>query len=186
MARLRFSTAQQIIDAYPSLEEVVTLLPRDVAPLAYIEKLLTSANPEQALFVFAFLLPRREAVRWHCQVLRKLEKPLSPEQTQLLSLAEAWVRSPTEETRRAALDAGMADKTKGAASWAALAAGWSGGSITNDVAYPVPPPASLTGQGVKVGMVVALAGIDQAQRVKKIREFASDAISLLVQGDNRD
>ena len=179
MTRLRFSTAQQVINAFPDLDEVIPPRQREMAPLAFVDLLLSGPEPEHALSFLAFLLPRREAVHWLCQSLRRLSPALSAQQLEVLATAETWVRAPSEQSRRKALEAGTGDKTKGPASWAAFAAGWSGGNMTNDENHPVPPPTSLTGQAVRVGMAVATTRVPQLQRAVFIKESASSAIALL-------
>lgn len=179
MTRLRFSTAQQVIDAFPTLNDVISLKKRDAAPLDFVNQLLVGPHPEEALSFLAFLLPRREAVQWLCQTLRGLAPALPPEQQAVLSTAEGWARSPSEQSRRRALEAAETDQSNGPAKWAAWAAGWSGGNMTSDDKHPVPPPPSLAGQGVKVGMVVAVAHTAKLQRPVFIRETATNALAML-------
>lgn len=179
MTQLRFTTAQQVLEAFPSLQESVTVKPFDVEPLAYIRTLLKSETPEQALGFCAYLMAKRDAVQWLCQLLRLPGQSLSPSDDALVKLAEEWVRSPTETSRSAALAAGIADKEKTAAAWAAIAAGWSGGNMSSDDKHPVPPPQHLTAQGVTVALKLLIAATAQPQHLKKIEEYANAAIGLL-------
>ena len=181
MTQLRFTNAQQVLDAYPSLQNTVTVKPFDVEPFAYIRAVLKSETPEQALGFCAYLMTKRDTVRWLCQLLRLPDQSLSPGDNALVKLAEEWVRSPTESSRSAALAASIADRDKSAAAWAAIAAGWSGGNLSSDEKHPVPPPPHLTAQGVTVALTLLIVAIPKPQHIKKIEECANMAIRLLKQ-----
>ncbi len=129
MKHLRFSTAGQVIDAFPNLRgEFSGNLELD--PFAFIDTLVAQGNARKAMAFCAFVLPRHEAVQWVCLALRQQAPQPSGADADLLRRAEEWLKKPMESTRRAALDGGMDDPNKGACAWAALAAGWSGGSLS--------------------------------------------------------
>ena len=100
----------------------------------------------------------------------------------LLRLVDDWLKKPIEFTRRAALDAGMDDPDKGAFAWAALAAGWSGGSLSPNPEHPVPPPPHLTGHAVNVGLTLLVAGLPMARQVGGMEDLVGDAVALLRRG----
>lgn len=182
MTNLRFSTAQQLVDAFPVLRNELGPRRLDLACFDYIDSLLGESQARNALAFCALLLPRREAVHWLCQAMRaNIQAPTSNE-GMLLKLTEDWVKTPTEAARRAALDAGMADVEKGPSAWAALAAGWSGGNLSSNVEQPVPPPAHLTGHAVKIGFTLLAAQLPPAQQYAKLEEFVRNAILILKAG----
>ena len=181
MTRLRFSSAQQVIDSFPSLVGELTLPTNGDEPFSYIDRLLKSQQQFQTLIFCAFLLPRKEAVQWLCRTIRSVPKPLAHKEEQLLKLAEDWVKSPTENARKAALNAGTDDLKDNAAAWAALAAGWSGGSLSSDAEHPLPPPTHLTGLAVKLGFQVLLAHFPKMQNAEMIGKFARSAVLMLKQ-----
>ncbi len=181
MIRLRFSSAQQVIDAYPNLNGDLTLPTNGDEPFAYIDRLLASQQKQQVLAFCAFLLPRKEAVQWLCKTIRSASRPLGIKEEQLLKLAEVWALSPTENARRAAFQAGTDDAKDSAAAWAALAAGWSGGNLSSDADHPIPPPAHLTGLAVKLGMQLLLAYFPKSQHAEMIVEFSRNATLMLKQ-----
>ena len=182
MTNLRFSTAQQLVDAFPVLRDELGPRNLGMAPFAYIDSLLDETQARKALAFCALLLPRRESVHWLCRALRAATPSPSAGDDNLLKLAEDWVKAPTETARRAALDAGMADPGKGASAWAALAAGWSGGNMSSSVEQPVPPPAHLTGHAVKVGFSMLAAPLPLPQQYARIEEFVRDAVLILKTG----
>jgi hypothetical protein len=152
--RLRFTTARQVFEAFPTAASDIEVDPADEAPLDFARKLLAPGRRFESIVYLAYLLPRREAVWWGCQCVRAIngDKP-----DDALLAAEAWVRDPDETTRRAALGLGWSRDARIATTWLALAAGQSGGSITPDAAYPVAPPPQATALDVKAAIILAIA-----------------------------
>jgi hypothetical protein len=152
--RLRFTTARQVFEAFPTAAADIAVRPGDERPLDFARKLLAPGRRFESIVYLAYLLPRREAVWWGCQCVRAVSgaKP-----DDALLAAEAWVRDPEETTRRAALDLGWSRDARIATTWLALAAGQSGGSITPEGAYPVAPPPQATALDVKAAIVLAIA-----------------------------
>ncbi|WP_413989659.1 DUF6931 family protein [Labrys okinawensis] len=181
MKHLRFSTARQVIDAFPNLRgEFSGNLELD--PFAFIDSLIAQGSVRKAMAFCAFVLPRREAVQWLCDALRQQAPRPSGADAALLKLAEEWLKAPMEATRRAALDGGMEDPLKGACAWAALAAGWSGGNLSPNTEQPVPPPQHLTGHAVNVGLTLLVASLPLAKQPDKMEELVGDAVALLRRG----
>ena len=168
-SRIRFTLAAQAFEDAPSLRESLPEPPEGAEPLAFLATLAASGSPVDALTYFAHLMPRRESVWWGCQCVRAIQGE-SPG----LAAAEAWVRDPHEKTRRAALDVGNAGDKRRAATWLALAAGYSGGDIgpadrtplsaahPQIISPPVPaaPHMSASAIGAAVALAVGGAGRD--------------------------
>ncbi len=105
---------------------------------------------------------------------------LSPEDQDMLTLAESWVRYPEEDQRCAVLDAGMAAPTKTPGVWVALAAGWSGGSmLPRDAVAPVEAPPYLTPKAVNAAVLSALARVDRKARAATLKLFVNMGMQLL-------
>lgn len=96
--RLRFATARQVFEAFPTAAADIEVQPGDDAALDFARKLLAPGRRFEAVVYIAYLLPRREAVWWGCQCVRAISGNKTDDA--LLS-AEAWVREPEETTRRA-------------------------------------------------------------------------------------
>ncbi len=152
--RLRFATARQVFEAFPTAAADIEVQPGDEAALDFARKLLAPGRRFEAVVYIAYLLPRREAVWWGCQCVRAISGNKADDA--LLS-AEAWVREPEETTRRAALNIGWTRDARIATTWLALAAGQSGGSIAPEGAHPVAPPAQATALDVKAAVILAIA-----------------------------
>lgn len=174
--RLRFTTATQVFEAFPKAREHIEQKPAEVPPLVFVQLLQASQTPEDAISFCAYLLPRREAVWWACQCIRAMNTGLQAEAKRLLDIAEAWYNAPQEDNRKIALDAGMESVTSGPAAWVALAAGWSGGSLTAEPLQPVPPAPHLTAQAVRAAVLTSLAVVPVKQR----REQLAAAVQAVV------
>ena len=177
--RLRFTSAMQVFEAFPTARGDIAQQPADVHPLVFLKQLQDSAMPEDAIGFCAYLLARREAVHWSCQCIRAASVDLDEESSQLISLAERWVEVPEEDNRRLALDAGIAAVSSGPAAWTAMAAGWSGGSIVGEPHQPVPPPPHITAQLVRAAVLTALAGVPAKQRREQLNGAVKAAVSLI-------
>lgn len=152
----------------------------DMAPLAAVQLLLVAGEAPEALKLLARLLPKRYAVAWLCQCAR--DQPLAIEDKAGAALAEAWVREPSEENRRAALEFASAGEYRSLGAWIAAAAGWSGGSLapaTQEVA--VPPAEHLTARAV-VAAINLMAAQDIEQFAERRTAFIERAMVLLNTG----
>jgi hypothetical protein len=175
-SRVRFATAREVFEAFPSAADDIRVEPTEESPLAFVRSLASGPTPEDALAFCAYLLPRREAVWWSCQCVRALTPNLTDKEVEALVAAEAWVREPEDERRRAAMALGMAGNRNAATTWNALAAAWSGGSMAGEHAVPVAP--HLTAKAVRIAVLTALARVGAGDRAAHIRGCLEGAIRL--------
>ena len=153
-ARIRFATLKDLFATFPTAETESGLDASDDPTLAIIQKCLNGRDFRASISICAYLLSKREAVWWACGCLRQAPK-LSPGEVRALDLAEEWVRRPEEAQRRAALELGMQSSSKLPTTWLALAAGWSGGNLSDNEAHRVPPAPQLTAQAVRGALLMA-------------------------------
>jgi hypothetical protein len=136
--------------------------------MGIIQALTRAGFPIEATRVFAHALPKREAVWWACMCATHTSPANVTEgDRKARELSEAWVRQRTDEVRRAAMDEAKRTGFQSPEAWAAVAAFWSGDSLTPLNMPPVPPPAHLT--GVAVAGAVALASVRGAPNRQKQR-----------------
>jgi len=176
MARLRFETARDLFEAFPGAKETLMLEPSDCGSLAFLESLTESAA-EKAVGFCAYLLPRREAVWWACQSVKSLDPPGSKEEQRALAAAEQWVKEPEEELRLAALKIGQAANHEHAATWAALAAGWAGGTMPFED-KPVAVPPDQTAKAVRAAILIAGARCDPKNRTDLLKQCVRQGARL--------
>jgi len=180
---LRFNTAQEVFDAFPTAHEDMSVEPTKEPPIRFMQGLLSSETPEDAITFCAYMLPRREAVWWAHQCVIQNGSEIAPEERELVDAAEAWVREPEEDNRRKALSAGMNARFKTPGAWVALAAGWSGGSMAVDSEYPVPAPAHLTAKAASAAILGALARVENARRSEFLKAYAEGGVNLVESDD---
>ena len=169
MNKLRFTTAREVFDAFPSAADDISAPPTDDPPLDFLATLADGKAPEDAVSFCAYLLGRREAVWWACQSVRATKPPANRDEEKALLIAEAWVREPEEHRRRSALDVGMNGDHKLAAVWTSLAAGGSGGTffVGDQQGPPVPP--HLTAKAARAAVLMALATVPTRERPQGIK-----------------
>lgn len=178
--RLRFSSARQVFEAFPTIAADIEVAPAAESPLDFARKLLAPGRRFEAIVYLAYLLPRREAVWWGCQCVRAMNgnKP-----DDALLAAEAWVRDPDETSRRAALDLGWKRDARRATTWLALAAGQSGGSIAHEDAPHVPAPPQATALDVKAAVILAIAQSPPADQLAWLSACVEAGIRFAEGGD---
>lgn len=177
--RLRFSTARDLFQAFPTALEDMTASPSDRSSLEYLKGLVAGPTPEEAITFTAYLLEPREAVWWGHQCLNMIPDKLGSDDLRMMALAESWVRRPDETERNAALQAGMDSQRKTPGVWIALGAGWSGGSMMGPDMAPVAPPPYLTAKAINAGVLSGLARVDRAARASTLAAFVDMGIRLV-------
>lgn len=157
-SRVRFATARNVFETFADLRRVAPPPGDEAAPLDYARRLLASPRPAEAIVFLAYLLPRREAVWWARQCVGAILGPRGDDAA--LRAAEAWVRAPEEENRRAALAIGNAGDQSLATTWLALAAAWSGGSMCAPDVKPMAAPASACAKAANAAIILAACAGD--------------------------
>jgi len=180
MALLRFPTVRDLYDAFPTAADDVGTPASDEESLAFLRSLMANAAWDPAVSFCAYVLPRREAVSWGCQSLRRIQPQLAPAEISALAAAERWVREPEEQFRREALKVGMLGDVRMPAVWTALAAGWSGGSMMPPE-YPAMPAAPhQTARAVRAGLLIAMTQLPHDLTSKVMKTCLENGIQMAV------
>jgi hypothetical protein len=174
MARLRFTTARDLFEAFPTAEADLHMEPTDEPSLAFLDGLVSAGELIKAIAFLAYLLPRREAVWWACQSVRALTPQLAKAEEPGIETAEAWVKEPEEERRRDALMRGVEGKRLSPTTWLALAAGWAGG-----VSMPgVPFPPYQTARAAATAINIAISRIAVGERDASMKKCIENGKQL--------
>jgi hypothetical protein len=182
MPLIRFVTAQDLFDAFPTAQQDVDSKPSDAPSLEYLRSLAESGEFNKAVAFCAYLLPRREAVGWGCRCVKNLLPNLPPEEQPGLQAADAWVRRPDEEQRLAALELGMRSNAQSPTTWLALAAGWSGGNIVLGIEATSMAPPQQTARAVRAAVLTAVSRLAPAEREKGLRACIEDGAQIAAEG----
>jgi hypothetical protein len=180
MQLLRFATVCDLYEAFPTAKEDVGIEPCDVQSLEFLRTQVNVEAWDEAISYCAFLLPRREAVWWGCQSLRKISPYSTPKDALALDLAESWAQEPDEPRRRAALDYGNQGDKRSPMVWMALAAGWSGGSVVTPEHGNVPAAPHSTARAVRAGLLIARCQVAPAQVPTIFKVCLENGIQLAI------
>jgi hypothetical protein len=178
MARLRFETVRDVFEAFPTAEIVLDIEPNDEPSLQFLNSLVARDELDEAVGFCAFLLPRREAVWWGCRTVRTLIPALTPDEEAAIKVAEDWVHEPEEDRRAAALEMGRCGSSKLPSTYLALAAGWSGRSVSLGGGETVPVPPDQTARVVRAAVLVAACRVAMAEKSDLLRLCLEDGIQI--------
>ena len=96
-----------------------------------------------------------------------------------LLTAEAWVREPSDENRRTALEIGTEADRNAPLTWLAMAAGWSSGTF---VPTPIPVPPYMTARAVRVALLMSARTVDATEYPKRLQSCMMEGIRLAQTG----
>jgi hypothetical protein len=176
MSRIRFASAREVYEAFPTAYEDLPTPPTDEPPLQFLRALVSSPGLNDAIPFCAYMLPRREAVWWANQCVRALiDAPTEADET-ALKAAEEWVYEPEEPRRRQALAIARSHNQGAASTWVAYAAAWSSGTIvvTEHRGPPVTP--QLTAKAAIAAIRIAL--VDKPDRAKEIARCVEQGVKI--------
>src|SRR5690349_8166334 len=130
-------------------DQARALLRDGMGPRAYLNLLMEKNHFPDAVRFLAHSLPKREAVWWGWICARRSAGSEPPPKIKAsLDATEKWIAQPTEEHRRAAMQAAHGAELKTAAGCAGLAAFFTGGSLGPPNSPVIPPGDYLTAKAV--------------------------------------
>jgi hypothetical protein len=188
LKKIAATTAREVYRKYAlDIEpEEGPLLDDTIAPAEFLDHLIQAGHYGHAVKFLAHGLPKREAAWWACLCAREVMPQDAVTEVQAaLQATETWVYKPNEENRRAALENGEAADDGSPATWAAFAAGWSGGSIGPADGEPVPPADDLTGKAVFSAVTLAAYGAEPERAEERLRLFMAQGMDVAKGGDGR-
>ncbi len=160
--------------------------PEGASPAKFLNGLVAAEDLNQAVQFLAFALPAREAVWWACLCAREgMREPVPTPLQAAIAAAEAWVRKPTEENRRAAGLSAQATDLKSPAAWAAMAAFWSGGSLAPENLPEVAAPPQLLGSAVASAVMLAAVKPEPKFAGQKRARYVQAAVDIANGGNGR-
>ncbi|MDD2761261.1 MAG: hypothetical protein PHH11_13350 [Methylomonas sp.] len=166
--------------------EALKFLDSDPSPVEFLNVLLVQALYPDAIRFLARALPKREATWWACICTRGvLPKDAPALSLRALEAAEQWVYKPTEDNRRLAEAAANATAFDGPASWAAMAAFWSDGSIAPENAAPVNAPDFLASRAAAGAVMLAAVLTEPEKAPEKYRYFVEQGVDIANGGNGR-
>ncbi len=178
MSQTRFSTVQDLLDAYPMARHDIGKAENAMASLDFLRAAVKAGNWHGAVSFCSYLLPRRVAVAWGCRSLRRMKDRFDASENRALGFTEDWVAEPDERSRNKALALGNANDPEQPATWLALAAGWSGGSVVPPEFDHVDPQPEQTARAVRAALLIGLCGLGWDSRDRIMTACLEDGIQL--------
>jgi hypothetical protein len=140
----------------------------------------------EAVRAFAHALPKREAAWWACMCARHTAPADLPKPDQeAVEAAELWVRRQTDDVRRAAMDKAQKAGFQSPEAWAAVAAFWSGDSMSPPEQPKVPPPPHASGAAVAGAVALAAVRGDPTRQPARLTVFLQSAKDIAAGGPGR-
>jgi hypothetical protein len=140
----------------------------------------------EAAKLMAHALPKRECVWWACMCARHTGPPdLADADAAAVAGAEAWVRLQTDESRREAFEHAQRANFATAEAWAAVAAFWSGDSMSPLGQPKTPPAPHLTGTAAIGSVTLAAVRTVPARRDERLRRFLVSGREIAAGGAGR-
>jgi hypothetical protein len=140
----------------------------------------------EAVKLMAHALPNREAVWWACMCSHHTAPADLPEADQAaVRTAEQWVRKQTDEIRREGFDHAQQAGFGTPEAWAAVAAFWSGDSMSPLGQPKVPPAPHLAATAVTGAIALASVRIHPARREDRLRRFLASGREIAGGGVGR-
>ncbi len=151
-----------------------------------LERLEQAGFLTEATRLVAHALPKREAVWWACMCVSHTAPPDLPSVDRAArEAAEEWVRQQTDKTRRIAFDHAQAGGCRSPEAWAAIAAFWSGDSMSPEGQPAVPPAPHLAGTAAAGAAALASVRGDVTRREARLRRFLESGRNVAAGGPGR-
>ena len=186
LRKIRHRHARDVADLCTLDDAARLLLAPDLSPADYLVALIGDGRHADAVRVLAHTLPPREAVWWACVCVKATLPSDVPEPVlSALEAARAWVFQPSEANRRAAYASAQSTDFQHAASWAAVGAFWSGGSMAPANAPDVPAPDGLAGKAVAAAVILAAVSRQPERGNQRLAAFLDSGLDIAAGGNGR-
>jgi hypothetical protein len=151
-----------------------------------LDRLESAGLLVQATRLVAHALPKREAVWWACMcVVYTAPEDLPDTDRAAREAAEEWVRQQTDRSRRLAFERAQATGFTSPEAWTAVAAFWSGDSMSPEGQPAVPPAPHFTGLAAAGAVALAAVRGDVTRRETRLRRFLESGRNIAAGGPGR-
>jgi len=171
-------TAAQLASISGAGDEARLLLREEMPPREFALLLIEHGHFPDAVRFLAYALPKRESVWWAWVCVRRASGPEPPPAVKAsLAATEKWIAQPTEENRRAAMQAAETAGLQTAAGCAGLAVFFCGPTLAPPNAPPVPPGAQDSAKAV--AGAVTLAAVAEPEKIaESFRGFLQQGLDV--------
>lgn len=184
LVKISAQQASEILKHFELSEDALEFADKgNLPPAEFIQQLLQANLYFDAVKFLSHSLPKREAIWWACLAVKKTLAADAPAAQQAaLSAAEHWAMQPSEEKRQLAKAWSEKTQQKSAASWAATAAFWSGGSMAKPGEPDMPAPPYLYAHAVAGAISMAAFAPDPDNAADQFKLFIRQGLDLAAGG----
>ena len=184
LVKIQAQKASDILKHFELSEDAITFAEKgNLTPAEFIDQLVKANFFFDAVKFLAVALPKRESIWWACMAVKKTLPADAPAPQQAaLNAAEQWAIQPTEENRQLAKAWSEKTQNKSAASWAATAAFWSGGSMAKPGEPDMPAPPYLYAHAVSGAISMAAFAPDPDNAADQFKLFIRQGLDLAAGG----
>ncbi|MEO5369662.1 MAG: hypothetical protein H7833_06250 [Magnetococcus sp. DMHC-1] len=184
--KIRHPQVGELLARFEPSDEAAAVVDPKAPPHEALRVLLSGGCLVDAVHFMAHGLPKREAVWWACLCVRHaMSACLAVNEVALLDTVESWVLNPRDEARRKAMTDAEPIGFSHPATWCAVGAFWSGGSLSSPGQPEVPPAESLTGKAVSAAVILSAVRIDPAGASERFRLFLTWGVDIANGGQGR-
>ena len=186
LIKLRAAAMDEVLSRVGLTGESAALLQSEPDVGTALLRLEEAGFVSEAAKLMGHALPAREAVWWACMCAHHtMPADLSNSDRAAVEAAQQWVRKQTDETRREAFDHAQKAGFGTPEAWAAVAAFWSGDSLSPLGQAKTPPAPHLTGTAVIGSVVLAAVRTYPERREDRLRRFLASGREIAGGGVGR-
>lgn len=161
------------------LTDTLSFVPHEgESPKEYAGRLLASGDDNDSLNFLACALPKRLGVWWAIKCLRSEDGLVAAADKPLMEAVETWVTSPSDESRRNAMELAEASGMETAAAWAAVTAFWSHGSMGPKEQPDVPAGDELASKALSGAVILASVSQSPENAPARRKSFVEIALDI--------
>lgn len=186
LPKLRATPWQDVVARAALTGECSALIQADTESATAIRRLQDAGFVTEAAKLMAHALPKRECVWWACMCARHTAPSDLPEPAAAaVTAAEDWVRKQTDESRRQAFEHAQRDNFSSPEAWAAVAAFWSGDSMSPAGQPKTPPAAHLAGTAAIGSLTLSAVRTHPMRRDERLLRFLASGREIAAGGAGR-
>ena len=173
-------TLIQLVELSELETESRALLTPEHSPREFLQVLIEKERFADAVRLLAHALPRREGVWWAWVCARRVagEMP-APKVKAVLDATELWIREPTDDHRRAAMQRAEEAEFGTAAGCAGLAAFLSGDNLAPaNASTPVPPGEFMAAKAITGSVMIAAVATEPEKATEKFQAFIQQGLDV--------
>ena len=179
--RTQGRTASELAQAAGLDTEALELVSPTTTPRVFLQAMVERQLYADAVGFLAHALPRREAVWWAWASARRAAGEAPPAEIQAaLDATELWIREPSDERGRVAMERAEAAGLGTPAGCAELAAFLSGSSMAPpNVEQAVPPGEFMAAKAIAGAIVLAAVATEPEKAAEKFQAFIQQGLDVV-------